>query len=345
MKKRLAILFALTMLLILPACGRNGAAEQEPITVQKQATTEAATADDAYYYAGDEEVGLAEGAEPGGAVNAEEKAAPSAYQNADVKLIRRASLNLETREFDAAVAGLEKVVERMGGYVESSSLNQGSYGSTYRSASYTIRVPSKKYSEFLNRVSADKHCHLVDKNESTEDVGQEYFDTESRLKTLRTKLERLQELLKQAKKMEDIIKLEDAIGNTEYEIDQYTSTLKRYDSLVGYATFDITLEQVNAISDTDANPYGVRLRNAFTSGFLSFGRGMQSFSLWLAEHILVILLLVLVILLVRYLLRRRRLKRQSEGRDGQRRQWKRFRKTEKNQAEGTTVPQNGKEEP
>ena len=344
MKKRFALFFVLALLLTLPACGSGEKAEMnEQIAVNKQAAVDDADlpegdgAEDAYYYTGGEEAEVGNAAnvgdaadtvtEPEGAANKKEKSTPSAYQNAEVKLIRRASLNLETQEFDAAVSGLEKLTANMGGYVESSSVNQGSYGSTYRSASYTIRVPSGKYSAFLNRVSGDKHCHLVDKDESTQDVGQEYFDTESRLKTLRTKLERLQALLKKADKMEDIIKLENAIGDTEYEIDQYTSTLKRYDSLVGYATFDITLEQVNAISDTDANPYGVRLRNAFVGGFLSFGRGMQSFSLWLAENLLVILLLVLIVLGIRYLLRRRRLRRQREGWTKPERRWNPFGKT------------------
>lgn len=222
-------------------------------------------------------------------------ATPSAYQNAEVKLIRRASLSLETKDFDAAQVGLEQLVKTVGGYIESSDLNQGSYGSSWRSVYYTIRVPADKYDTFLNGVHQTADCHLVSQNESTEDVGAAYFDAESHLATLKTKLERLQALLKDAKKMEDIITIESAISETEHSIEQYSSDLKRYDSLIGYATFNVSLEMVANLSDTDANPFTQRLKDAFVSGLSSFGEGVQGATLFVVGHILQILLWIAVV--------------------------------------------------
>ena len=71
---------------------------------------------------------------------------------------------------------------------------------------------------------------MVSQSGSAEDVGQNYSDIELRLQTQRTKQERLLALLEKAATMEDIISLENALSETEYQIEQYTSDLKRYDS-------------------------------------------------------------------------------------------------------------------
>ncbi len=313
MKKRLfAWTLAIALVLSLTACGgssyQSSGADRGMAKNSYAAEAGAVADEDAYYYdepAEAEEYKADNGSGDSGGQN-------SAYQNAKVKLIRRASVRLETKEFDAAVRGLEKLVDELGGYVEESSVNQGGYGSTYRSASYTVRVPAGKYSDFLTRVSEEEHCHLASKDESTEDVGQQYFDTETRLKTLRTKLERLQDLLAQAKHMDDIITLEQAITDTEYEIERYSSTLNRYDSLIGYATFQVSIEQVVSISDTDTLTFGERLGNAFLGGLESFVEGVQEFLVWLVGHIFVLALLVVIVLLLRFFLRRRRIRREEK---------------------------------
>lgn len=315
MKKRLfAWTMAIALVLSLTACGGSSSSSGGTRMMEKNAAPAAgatadATAEDGYYYDYDTPEEAEYDSDTGSSGQ------DSAYKNAKVKLIRRASVRLETKEFDAAVRGLEALVTELNGYVEDSSVNQGGYGSTYRSASYTIRVPAEKYSDFLARVSAEEHCHLTSKDESTEDVGQQYFDTETRLKTLRTKLERLQDLLAQAKHMDDIITLEQAITDTEYEIERYSSTLNRYDSLIGYATFNVSIEQVVSISDTDTIPFGQRLVNSFMGGLESFIEGVQEFVVWLVGNIFGIALIVVIVLLVRFFLRKRKEKREKKLRE------------------------------
>jgi hypothetical protein len=312
MKRKLfAWMLALAFTLSLCGCGGSTSSAGGGRAAEKNASFAAmdAAAEDGYYY--DE---VAEMDADGDSGNSD-AGQSSAYKNAKVKLIRRATVRLETKEFDAAVRGLESLVNELDGYIESSSLNQGGYGSTYRSASYTVRVPSGKYSDFLTRVSSEEHCHLTSKDESTEDVGQQYFDTETRLKTLRTKLERLQELLAQAKHMDDIITLEDAISSTEYEIDNYSSTLNRYDSLIGYSTFNVTIEQVVTISDTDTISFAQRLGNSFMGGLENFIDAIQEFLVWLVGNVFGIALFVVVILVIRFLFRRRKEKRDKKLRE------------------------------
>jgi hypothetical protein len=115
--------------------------------------------------------------------------------------------------------------------------------------------------------------------------------------------------------MDDIITLEDAISSTEYEIDNYSSTLNRYDSLIGYSTFNVTIEQVVTISDTDTISFAQRLGNSFMGGLENFIDAIQEFLVWLVGNVFGIALFVVVILVIRFLFRRRKEKRDKKLRE------------------------------
>lgn len=212
---------------------------------------------------------------------------------ADVKLIYRADLYVETLDFDQAAAGLEALVSSLGGYYESSNLYQGGYYSSgAKSADYTIRVPSEQFEPFLSGVAGTDNCRVVRQEKSAEDIGTAYYDTEARLKTLRIQQERLQDLLRQATTMTDIIDLENALANVEYEIEQYSSTLNQYDSLVGFATITLSLEQVDRLSDAPVEQEGLgsRMARGFRTAVEGFGDGMADLAVWFSYHFIGVLI-------------------------------------------------------
>lgn len=217
-------------------------------------------------------------------------AAGNAYTQSQVKLIYTAYLELEVLDFDAAAEDLDRQVEEAGGYCESSNLYH--YGN-YRSAEYVIRVPSDKFQAFVDTCSAWENCYLRNRNIEVDDVGAEYFDAETRLATLRTKMERLQALLAQATEMEDIITIESAISETEYQIEQYTSTLNRYDSLIDYSTVQICLTEVVDLTEDEGTGLLTRLGQNLCWGAKDFLSGLEDLILWLAYNIIGLLVLVI----------------------------------------------------
>lgn len=225
----------------------------------------------------------------------------------NAKLIYTADIGLETTEFDDAVSRLTELVSRLGGYFEASNID--SYG-TYRSGYYTVRVPAESFNELCTQASG--LCQLNYINRSAQDISESYYDTESRLTTQQTKLARLQELLAQAESMEDIITIESAISDTELQIESLTGTLRRYDSLVGYSTVNITLSEVYRLSDIEepAIGFGAKLVSAFKQGCRSFVSGLQSLVLgfaygWVGWLIFIAVVVIVVRLVIRSVRRRR----------------------------------------
>lgn len=242
MKKRLLPLF-LALLLSLSACGSSSGGSASSAAVGD------ASADNGWAEAAMDAADTADGAD-----------FSAVRRNA--KLILNADLSLETQDFEKSAADIEKMTAEAGGYIESS----GTYGDTgSRSANYTLRVPQEKFEQFYAQLG--ENMHVVSRSRSSEDVTEQYTDIETRLATLQTKHERLLSLLEKADKMEDIIALENALADCEYEIDSLTGSKRHYDDLVGFSTFYINLREVQTLTATaDGTGFGAQLTRAAKTG-------------------------------------------------------------------------------
>ncbi|MCD7734263.1 MAG: DUF4349 domain-containing protein, partial [Clostridiales bacterium] len=233
------------------------------------------------------------------------------YDPSQVKLIYTAWVDVEVLDFDTAVSGLEALVDELGGYCESSYLSNYSSG---RYASYTVRVPQEQYRAFLDAWSETDNCHLLSREEDVDDVGTEYFDLETRLSTLNTKMERLQALLAQAEEMADIIALESEISDTEYEIEIYTSELNRYDSLINYSTVYLTIDEVIELTEDEEQSLGARLLQNLRWGAEGFVDGLEELAVWLARNLIgVAITVVLTAIVVTAVVRWRKKRRGTAG--------------------------------
>lgn len=291
MKRVMCAAMALVLVLCLAACGDGG---MDKAAADPTANSQFAAADAM--------------AEPGWAEESPAAPEPQNAALANAKIVYTADLWLETKSFDSACQALEQIVEDLGGYFESQSRD---LGGSYRSLSATVRVPSDAFQAFLDQAGAAAHVTRQEKN--ADNISEAYYDTESRLITQRTKLERLQTLLAQAESMEDIITLESAISDTELRIEQLTGSLRKYDSLVDYATVTLYLQEVYRLSTDQETPqtFPQRLSAAFAAGWERGVEGLEDFAVGLARNWMTVLILAAVITAAAALLRRRAVRRRG----------------------------------
>ena len=297
MKRRNLILAALLTALLLSGCGGAGANSTASISADYDA---GAKAEEYGYYA-------MEDAAESEAVR-EDSGTPWAE---GTKIIYTGSMDMETTDFDQAIRGLEDLTADCGGYVESSSVS--TRGSGYRYADYTVRIPAERYGDFWDQAGA--LCHVTWKDQQKQNVSSAYYDTEGRLKTQQTKLERLQSLLARAETMEDIITIESAISETEYTIDSLSGELRYYDDLVSYSTITLSVSEVYRLSGTEepADSFGARLGGAFVSGWQGFLGGLEDLAVALAYGWMWVLLVIAAAVLAVCWLRHRRAKRRRQA--------------------------------
>lgn len=301
MKKATALLLTVILVLPLAACGAQRSAYQ---SLPGEVAVGAPEMDNMESGASSTDTIQPEVTVPGEEI----------YADPDAKIIRTAEVTIQTLEFDQAVAQLAALTEANGGYYETAQVDSGSYFSSAprRTAYYVVRIPRENFNAF--RDGAEGVGHVYSYVENSRNVSESYYDTEARLETLEIKRERLLALLEQAEAMEDIISLENALSDVQYEIDQYTTTLRKYDSLIGYSTFTVHLDEVTRIQEEPGvqEGFGARLLASLQQGLADFGAGVESAVLWLARNLIALVLLAAIIAVAVVLAVRARRKRRTK---------------------------------
>lgn len=289
--KKISLLLAiiLSIILILSGCsGAKNSAEMMDAGAPAASAEPEKPMEDNYYAGG---VKGDYGAVDGGA---------DIYNNSNNKIIRTANLSIQTTGFDESVATLNRLTNELGGYFETAEVQSGGYYNSYasRSAYYVVRIPKENFVAFRDGTSGIGHVSSI--SENAQDVGETYYDTEARLKTLTTKRDRLLELLEKAVYMEDIITLENALADVQYQIDMHTATLRKYDSLIGYSTFYIRLNEVEKISEQPSvkESFGSKFISSLKKGFENFGRNLQNFAIWFARNLIGIVIFAAIVVVI-----------------------------------------------
>ncbi len=219
------------------------------------------------------------------------------------KLIKTVTLNMETKEFDTLLSGIQAKVSELGGYTESSYINGNSYyESGNRTASLTLRIPVEQLDTFVTTVSG--LGNVTSKNESVEDVTLQYVDTESHKKALETEQERLLTLMEQAENVDDIITIETRLSEIRYELQNYESTLRTYDNQVSYSTVNLNLYEVERESSPEKQSFIGEIKSRLAANFYHIGQSLKSFAIWFIASLPYFVLLAALIFLVVKILRK-----------------------------------------
>lgn len=194
------------------------------------------------------------------------------------KIIKSSQLSLETAKFNDVINSLEDMVKSYGGYIASSSIDAEGINNNYqclRFASYKINVPSDKLDDFLDESS--KLATVRNKSTSAEDITAQYYDNESRLKSLQIQEERYLEILKTATEVKDIIEIENALTDVRYEIENLTTCLNKIGNLVDMATVNINIQEVS--QETVAQSVPKTLGEKISSSFVNSLKKIKEFSI------------------------------------------------------------------
>ncbi len=213
------------------------------------------------------------------------------------KIIYSSNFRIQTTEFDTAVSELDALCEKYGAYYESSN-QYGTAERANRHSSYTVRVPVQNYKAF--RTETGDIGVVVQSSENNRDVTENYFDTEARLASAKLREERLLEILKTADTLDNILLLEAELADVRYEIESFTGTLRKYDSLISYSTISIDIEEVIKPVEIKTAPrtFGQRISQATSTGFSDFSDGLQDIAVYISYNLPSIVIFIIFIVVV-----------------------------------------------
>ena len=226
------------------------------------------------------------------------------------KIIYSGDATVETTDFDRSIAALEEMIAREGGFIESSSVNGSNYYDTSRgrasrrSASYTLRIPSERFSALMGSLSDIGNVPYT--HTYTENVTAQYYDVQARLKALQAQEARLVEMLSIAETVEDIITIEDKLSDVRYRIDSHQSSLNNWDRRVAYSTLSVTVKEVQEYTPEKVTKlsYGQELALAFKDALKNAGQFFKDLLVWLVSALPTLVILAALFFACRPLVRK-----------------------------------------
>lgn len=187
----------------------------------------------------------------------------------DRKLIRRISMDMQTRELETLLASIDAKVAELGGYVESRSVQMGSSSYDSRYANLTVRIPADKLDAFTKHVSTVGN--VTSTTESAEDVTLSYVATESKKKALEAEETRLLSLIEKAENLTELLQLEKRLTEVHTDLEKVTSQLKVYDNLVDYGTVQLDISEVKEYTPAEEPGFWERITTGFETSVRNTG--------------------------------------------------------------------------
>ena len=236
--------------------------------------------------------------EEGSSATADEVSEEDASSNKSKrKLITNISMTVETREFDSLVSFLKSRTDALGGYIESESINNNSYGTTTeRYGHLKIRIPENKLESFLTDVS-DK-SNILNQDRTVTDVTLSYADLESHKKALEAEQDQLLALMERADTIDEILQIQNQLTNVRYQLESMESQLRTYDNQVNYSTVDMSINEVIEYTPDAPPSFGERARDGFLENLDSVATFFTELALAIITHIPVLILLVVLIVII-----------------------------------------------
>lgn len=268
MKKRIAVILALTLLLgLISGCGQKSEASMEMYDMARSET-----------YAVNQDLAA-------GLSAASTKQASSAIElPQNRKWVITMSLSTETGDMDTALEAISAKIQEMEGYVESQNISGGSaLSGRRRTASLTIRVPADRVDGFVEEVSG--LTNLVSSSRNVKDITLTYSDTEGRVKALETERDRLLELMEQAENMSDLLEIEARLTEVRYQLENYASTLRLYDNQVDYATVSLYITEVEKYTPVEEPGFFQRIAGGLAESIVNLGKTIVECIVWLIVNL------------------------------------------------------------
>ncbi|MFZ5353830.1 MAG: DUF4349 domain-containing protein [Bacillota bacterium] len=175
------------------------------------------------------------------------------------KIIMNASVVVRVQSIAEAVKQAEERAHQIGGHVKKSYLDE-------RSGSVTLMIPAGSLDSFIE--SIDTMGKILNKEKSSEDVTDIYYDTEVRIKNLETQIVTMRALLqREGWKVSEILEIEREIRRLTDELEILKGQMTNLDRRIQFSQLNIRFIMENTSVDiVDNDTFAYKIRLAFNYG-------------------------------------------------------------------------------
>lgn len=155
------------------------------------------------------------------------------------KIIRNARMSLQVQDVLATKDRIEEMIKTVRGLISNANINQDS---SVPSARLTLWVPADVLEQVIEELNT--YGKALNLEIFTNDITEQYFDMESRVRNLKIQEERLLDLYeREVKKLDEILQVEKEVQRVRTEIEQLEGRKRLWDRQVSLSTIEIAIIQ------------------------------------------------------------------------------------------------------
>jgi hypothetical protein len=166
---------------------------------------------------------------------------PVGSAESSLLIIKTGDITLKVKNIEMAGNQITGIARSVGGFVTNSAFTRAEDEEAVPFGTMTIRVPVDAFERVISAVG--KIGEVTAKNLNGEDVTGQVFDLESRLRNKRAEEAQYVQIMKQAKKIPDIISVSDQLFHVRGEIEQIQGRIKYLRSASDMSSITVTLNE------------------------------------------------------------------------------------------------------
>ena len=226
---------------------------------------------------------------------------PTSLGNEEKKIQRNANISIEVKNLDESIDKLNEIILLFNAEIISSNKGGMDFGQPY--ANIRIRVLSGNLDSAINEFKK-LSTKIISENIYTNDVTEEFIDTEARLKIMKSTEDRFNSLLLKSETVEEIIQVEKELMRIRGDIESLEGRLNYLSKTTDTSEINLNLNEQIPITGESW-----KINDSFTSAL----QNLSSFAKWLADFIInvfvfipAIIVITLIIIFLRKLIKNRK---------------------------------------
>lgn len=230
------------------------------------------------------------------------EAAPSISDSRMV--VSTSHLSLLVKDVKASLAQVKSYAENLGGYMVNSNITRPEEGAT---GTITLRIPSIKLEEILEYYR-NLSVKVISENLEGTDVTDQYIDNNARLEILEKNKARFEQIMEEAKNIDEILRVQNQIFSLQSQIDSIKGQQQYLEKTATMAKITIYLS-----TDELSLPYApadtwspkVIFKRAVRS-LTSTLRSLGSVAIWLVVYSVVIIPVIIIFSVIKRIINKRK---------------------------------------
>lgn len=167
-------------------------------------------------------------------------------------LILTASISMRAQDPWGAADRAQAVAATLGGEVM--SMSQSGKGDD-RSASVVLRVPAERFNDALRQLRALSDVEVLTSSVESRDVTEQFVDLEARLRAKQAEEQRYLALLARAERIEDILRIDQALAQVRTQIEQLTGQVNSIKTRTTFSAISLSISPSGVLPPGEPRVY------------------------------------------------------------------------------------------